>query len=200
MLLIPRIFHRIWLGPRKMPAEFAAWGESWAHCNPGWEMKLWTDSNLPALRNRYVYDQTRGYAYRSDILRLELIHTFGGVYIDTDFECFRCIEPLLEDRKYVLFEGSSMRVPNAAFGAVPRHPLIEMLLDGVQQSWYRGNRGEELAGPIYFRRKLARHTDISYLPRVLFFPGVRISPAARRELKLERPEMYAAHYRTSLGR
>ena len=57
---IPRIIHRIWVGPEELPAEFAAFGEQWADMHPGWEHRLWTEDNLPGdVRRSEVLDRNR---------------------------------------------------------------------------------------------------------------------------------------------
>ena len=107
MLRIPRVFHQIWVGPEPLPEEFVAYQRTWLTYNPGWKLQLWTEENLPPdLERREVYEKLRVPAERADILRVELLWRFGGVYIDTDFECLRPIEGLLHevelDRKSVV--------------------------------------------------------------------------------------------------
>jgi mannosyltransferase OCH1-like enzyme len=34
--------------------------------------------------------------FKSDILRYEVLHKLGGVYVDFDFLCLKNIEPLLQ--------------------------------------------------------------------------------------------------------
>ena len=54
-------------------------------------------TSLPGdLRRPEAAERLRAPAERSDILRLELLWREGGVYVDTDFECLRSIEPLLD--------------------------------------------------------------------------------------------------------
>ena len=63
-----RIFHRIWLGSKPLPAEFAAFGETWAAHHPGWEMRLWTDANLPPLINQQAFDRAPTFAAEPESL------------------------------------------------------------------------------------------------------------------------------------
>ncbi|NYK77369.1 hypothetical protein GPW07_24425, partial [Salmonella enterica subsp. enterica serovar Typhimurium] len=80
-----------------MPDEFARYGESWRRHHPSWEVRLWTDENLPDdLVRKEAYERLRKPAERSDIIRLEVVLRYGGVYVDTDIECLRSIEPLIE--------------------------------------------------------------------------------------------------------
>ncbi len=51
-------------------------------------MRLWTDANLAELdiasRER---ERARTFAELSNLVRYEVLHRFGGVYVDTDVEC-----------------------------------------------------------------------------------------------------------------
>ena len=48
---IPRILHRVWLGPRPPDDTYLA---SWrTHC-PGWEIKTWRDADLADVELPYV--------------------------------------------------------------------------------------------------------------------------------------------------
>ena len=95
--MIPRVFHQIWVGPDPVLSGFDEWRESWARNHPGWELRLWTDDNLPAgLRNPVVYERERHPVERADILRLELVYRFGGVYLDADLECRKPIDSLIK--------------------------------------------------------------------------------------------------------
>ena len=149
-ILIPRIFHTIWLGRKPLPDHLQAWGESWLHHHPGWEHRHWTDNNLPSLRNAQQFADATSMAQKADILRYEVVAQFGGVYIDTDFECFANIEPLLEGVRAFTGLEQPARPAIGILGSVPEHPLFEKVLEMIPQRWpYRGNILWE-TGPSFF--------------------------------------------------
>ena len=39
------------------------------------------------MKNKKAFLSAHNYGMKSDILRYEILHTYGGVYIDTDYEC-----------------------------------------------------------------------------------------------------------------
>ncbi len=94
-LRIPRLFHRVWVGPEEMPALFARFGATRLEHHPRWEMRLWTDADLPALGLDGFAGRTRTLSELLNLMRYEILARHGGVYVDTDFECLRSIEPLL---------------------------------------------------------------------------------------------------------
>ena len=130
-MLIPRIFHQIWVGPDPFPEEYGRYQQSWLDRHPGWELRFWTEDNLPGgLRRPEAADRLRAPAERADILRLELLWRLGGVYADTDFECLRSIEPLIEDAELLHLAGASRAsVNNALMGSVPGTRLLDEALD-----------------------------------------------------------------------
>jgi mannosyltransferase OCH1-like enzyme len=132
--VIPRIFHRVWVGSNPIPDEFAAYGEGWERLHPDWEMREWTEDNLPELLRPEGADPRRDPTERSDLLRYELVRRFGGVYLDMDFECLKPIDELIDGIDF--FVGNIVseqlggeivrqRVGSAIIGAVPGHPILE---------------------------------------------------------------------------
>ena len=121
--MIPKVFHQIWLGDEPFP--YGRERETWQRHHPDWEHRLWTEADVPGdLELREAANRLRQPAERADILRLELLHRHGGVYLDADFECLKPIDQLLEGVTCCLGLLDSGRVSNAVIGAVPGHPLL----------------------------------------------------------------------------
>tara|TARA_Y100001933_G_C18935103_1_gene537030 strand:- start:786 stop:1331 length:546 start_codon:yes stop_codon:yes gene_type:complete len=43
------------------------------------------------MKNRHLYESINNIGFRSDIARYEILYNYGGLYIDTDFECINKI-------------------------------------------------------------------------------------------------------------
>lgn len=129
MLRIPKIFHRIWVGEKPMPDEFVEFGRSWRELHPGWVMIEWNrPEQLQPLVNASHIGEARNAAQLSDVLRYEVLHRFGGVYLDTDFICQKNIEPLLQDADFV-GAGEKPDMVSAGFiAAVPSQVVIKAAL------------------------------------------------------------------------
>ena len=91
-------------------------------------------------------------AERADILRLELLHRHGGVYLDADFECLKPIDPLLDGVSCFLGLLDSGRVSNAVIGAVPGHPLLAQAMAEVRPRTTYGPVDREGTGPLLLER------------------------------------------------
>ncbi len=86
-LAIPKTLHMVWIGP-PIPAKYAANVQDFIGHNPEWTVNLWHNGNVPPvidrMRNRDLFLAEPNVAAKVDLLRYELIHQFGGVYLDAD--------------------------------------------------------------------------------------------------------------------
>jgi len=188
MSTIPRVVHQVWLGADP-PAQVKEWMSSWRDI-PGWSYRLWTQDNLPRLRNQALYDAAdtfavpgRGHQVRSDLVRWELLHDHGGVYVDADFELLGDPERLLVGDCFAGWEvepdaaGNGGWVNMALAGAVPGHPFLQDLIGeaAVNVARYAGQPGitssTSLTGPRYLTGIWRRHADDVYVhPQRLLYP------------------------------
>ena len=110
-MLIPKIIHYIWLGNKPMHPLMIQWRLKWASLHPTWKVKVWHEvGGLPntqlACEDEILECRHPGYlrkcptlAKRSDVWRYDLLEQQGGIYLDTDFEPLKCIEPLVNELK-----------------------------------------------------------------------------------------------------
>jgi len=180
--VIPQTFHRIWLGGPE-PEWSAAFALTWAAHHPDWELKQWGEAEVEELFplvNQRLYDEAERLAprnvgqLRSDILRLEILARFGGVYVDADFECRRPIDSLLVDVECFAAWVDNDWINNAIMGAVPEHPFIMRLVAGLRRSAKRHIRFRPnvMTGPQYLTRafKIAPDSTVKLFEPKLFYP------------------------------
>jgi len=168
---IPRVFHQIWLGPEPLPRAYEGYRRSWTKHHPGWELRVWTEANLPDdLERKEIYELLRRPAERSDMLRLELLHRHGGVYLDADFECRRSLEPLLEGVSFFCAYIDPGRVNNALIGSVAGHPLLERGIRELRPRTTFGPVDKEGTGPLFFNRLVAGEPGATIFDAELFYP------------------------------
>ena len=169
--MIPHVFHQIWLGPDPLPREYAAYQGTWQRRHPGWELRLWTEENLPDdLERKEIYELLRRPAERSDMLRLELLHRHGGVYVDADFECRRSIEALVDGVDFFCAYIDPGRVNNALIGSVPGHGLLERGIHELRPRTTFGPVDKEGTGPLFFNRLVSGDPGVTIFAEELFYP------------------------------
>jgi len=170
--VIPHILHQIWLGEAEFP--YAGERETWLRHHPDWEHRLWTEAELPDdLQLAEAANLLRQPAERADILRLELLHRQGGVYVDADFECLKPIDPVLDGATCILGLLDSGRVSNAVIGCVPGHPLLARAMAEVRPRATYGPVDREGTGPLLIERLRQAFDDVTLLPPNAFYATER---------------------------
>jgi Glycosyltransferase sugar-binding region containing DXD motif len=189
---IPRTIHRVWLGEAPMPAEHERFGETFARRHPGWEMRLWTDDDLPALGIGAVErERSRSRSELSDLMRYEVLHRFGGVYVDTDFECRRPLTPLLRGIDAFAALELPGRVGNAVLGAIPGHPAFARAARLARRTLGTGANSTDANGPYFLSLILEQEPNTAIFGARLFYPYLWTEPERRGEAF---PDAYAVHH------
>ena len=195
--MIPKVFHWVWIGDEALPEKDLAWMGSWLRYHAGWNGVVWAEypekvwpvvaswprwsvQPLPPLVNQKFYDEIERWvtgravlASRSDIVRYEVIARHGGIYLDTDVECFAPIEGVLENVRLFVADEWGPASGNYLFGGVPNHPA---LWTTVRELGPHLNAHEEglnacvATGPPYLNSRLQGHPDCVVFPHMLFNP------------------------------
>jgi hypothetical protein len=188
---IPRVIHRIWLGDAALPADAVQFAEGWQRRHPDWESRWWGDEDLARLVPADAIDRARSHSERSNLLRYEILRRHGGIYVDTDVECLRSIDPLLDGASaFAAWEGPES-VGTAIFGAVPGHPLFEDAAREALPNAGRGVNSPEATGPRFFSLVVADHPNVRLFESRLFYP-YRWDELHRRGETF--PDAYAVHH------
>jgi UDP:flavonoid glycosyltransferase YjiC (YdhE family)/glycosyltransferase involved in cell wall biosynthesis len=188
---IPRILHQTWRDAEP-PAALAALRRTWQAHHPGWTFHLWTDpDNRELIRRHYPwflpwYDGYPESIMRADAARYFILHHYGGVYADLDFECLRPMETLLEGRSLVLgleppahldrlqarLQGLRRIVGNAWIASAPRHAFWPHVFQRLAA--FRDCPGPlHATGPFFLTRACDTFPDpgaIHLLPAELLYP------------------------------
>ena len=193
-MMIPRVFHFIWLGPRDLPESQRRCVESWRRHHPGWEVRIWRDEDVPRLRNQEEFDRALSMAGKADVLRVEVLHDHGGVYLDTDMECLRPIDELLAGCDgFLARTHPSGRIGNTVFGAVPGHEFTRRLIDLVPR-WFHP-RQPHRTGPTLYTKVGKGCATMRVFEQTDLLPALD-----RRPARLRRPARVSRLLRGPLGR
>ena len=166
--VIPRQFHRIWVGDAPLPDQFVEYGKTWLAHHPGWKMRTWTDDSLPSSVRPEALDRRRHPNERANILKYELLRLYGGVYIDMDFECLRSIEELIEGLDFFVAESRPGEVKSAIIGSVPGHPILERAVREVRPRADFGH-DKHSAGVLFFDALVRQFPEAHRFPPGYFY-------------------------------
>lgn len=160
---------------------------------------MWSAHNMPCLSNQSAFNTARSPADASNVLRYELLLTFGGVYIDTDFFCQKPLDSLIDDEEAFVAEQPDGTINNAIMGAVPGHSflrsLVDRLPDHIDTLPVRA-RSTVRSGPFYLTEVLKAHSNVTVFPPSLFYPYNWNERWRRNE---PFPNAYAVHHWTLSG-
>ena len=120
---IPKIIHRIWIGPRPFPEKYKACVESCKKLHPDWQFILWTNKDIENILNinpkyKWLFNEYKNkkvvYQAQKDVLEYLILHKYGGIYLDADIYCFKNMNDLVH--KYKFFAGIE---PPSRWGKIP---------------------------------------------------------------------------------
>lgn len=166
--VIPRILHRT------VPAETSDQVEQWwtelKALHPGWEFRTHRDPLDPAdwPLTGDLWGRCANGAQKAGLIRLEALVTHGGVYVDSDCEPHRSLEPLLHVPAFAAWEDRQC-VPDAVMGATAHHPAFEVMLEKAR-AVIQGGGDAWHSGPGVSTETLPGRPDVLLLPPGAFYP------------------------------
>jgi mannosyltransferase OCH1-like enzyme len=117
------------------------WWQSFVDLHPDWQLNTWRDPLDPEQwpETGDLWDRCQNGAQKAGLIRLEALWTHGGIYVDSDMECYRPLDPLLGNDCFVAAWEDAKTIPDAFCAAPPRHPVTAELLDAARRSVERGD-------------------------------------------------------------
>lgn len=106
----------------------------------------------------------------SDLLRLDLLYQWGGVYVDSDLRLLKPLDDLINKFDFFIASEDGRSPSNALIGARTAHPAIRSLIEELllnEPDW--SLPPNETTGPVLFARALKCNKDITMLPRETFY-------------------------------
>ncbi len=104
---IPKIIHYCWFGGKPKPKLAEKCLQSWKKFCPDYQILEWNEDNFDIstapLYVRQAYEAGR-WAFVTDYVRLRGLTELGGIYMDTDVEVIRPLDPFLEQKAFAGFE------------------------------------------------------------------------------------------------
>lgn len=150
--MIPKIIHRT-VPKKNTPFMDSCWKSVLRHTS-GWEHMTHYDEDKYEYIGDYLDKCNKG-AFRADLIRLEVLYRFGGIYLDSDVKLFKNLEPLLINKMFIPLENNNY-VMNAIIGAEPGNKhiynmiqmSIQLIEDGLLDK-YNGIFNDDKEGREY---------------------------------------------------
>ena len=105
--MIPKKIHYCWFGKNKMPLRLQNCIKTWRLAMPEYEIREWNDDDLKEIPlNKFVKEayECKRWAFVSDYIRLFILYTEGGIYLDTDVVVFKSLDDMLDNNFFSAIE------------------------------------------------------------------------------------------------
>lgn len=166
--------------------------------HPDWETVTYRDPIDPDLFpiTSPLWNRCQNGAQLAGLVRLEALLD-GGIYIDSDVELYRRLDPLTACSAFAAWEDPNT-VPDAVLGAEPGHAAIRACLALALEriltdstDWRTGN-GAWSTGPGVTTTILPGRADVLLLPPGAFYP-VHYSEKDRLDAYVPEPWCFGMH-------
>lgn len=179
--MIPKIIHQIWIGPKPAPTKFM---DTWKEKNPEFTYIRWNENEIKTrfinFRCQNKINEIEELCGKADIIRLEILYNYGGIYIDADSICIQPLDDLLlKTKAFASYEHEEIRkglISNGTIGFPPKHPLLKKALDWIENNEVSIEKTKKRAwmtvGPTLLTNlyNTGNFKDVTIFPSYFFLP------------------------------
>ena len=147
--MIENNIHQIWVGTARIPIHIKDYMDKVKEYHKDFNYYLWDNDNLPELPEnlKKIYDSYKEPAIKADLIRLYVVHKFGGIYLDADFKTIdgfhSSIIPYKEYDGFIVYNDSykMSALANSIFGFNKNNELLKHMIDNIvhQNQWIGPN-------------------------------------------------------------
>ena len=178
---IPKIIHQIWIGNKPMPINLM---NTWKEKHPDFEYICWTEEEILKREMNFMclnkINEIEEFAGKADIMRMEILYKYGGIYIDADSICIEPFDDIIMSRQaFVSYENEIKRnglISNGTIGFYPKHKLcydvINWIYNNEVSQKKTGKRAWQVVGPLLLTKLInqIKYDDVTIFPSYFFLP------------------------------
>lgn len=141
-IMIPKKIHYCWFGGNPLPELAQKCIASWKKYCPDYEIIEWNESNFNFSECAYAREayEAKKWAFVSDYVRLKVLYENGGIYMDTDVEVIKPLEPLLQYEAVSGFE-TEVQIPTGLIACREGASIIGELLKEYDNIHFKKDDG-----------------------------------------------------------
>ena len=150
--MIPKIIHYCWLSGDKLPSMFKKNLDGWRKKIPDFEFILWDmkrveSENLECLEWIKEAFSVKRYAWAADVVRLNALYKYGGIYMDLDVELVKPFDNILHS-DYLLGYEYGGTIEAGIMGTSPGLKWIKTCLDSYHGKHFILENGKHDVNPL----------------------------------------------------
>jgi FkbM family methyltransferase len=155
--------------------------ETTKRLHPDWQIMIWQDPVASeGFRLAKYWEHAKSGAQVADMIRLETVLKYGGVYLDSDVVMHRPLDELVAAYDFFTCSEDGNVLSTGAFGATAGHPALIKVIDELDNHPPDWSLPPNITtGPCLFSRMLKWDKDMTALPRETFYPynwNEKVSP------------------------
>lgn len=158
----------------------------WRDLHPEYDYILWDNEKVKELfplKNQHLYNQydnenSNVWNGRANLLRLEILKKYGGIYIDADCIPNRKLDDYLLDNKFFIAYANEEARPgilnNAVLGSVTNYKLLDELINKLHTYKRLKQPSHIFSGPTFISKHIFGNEydkEISIYPSYYFYPN-----------------------------
>lgn len=127
--MIPKIIHQIWIGNKPAPIKLM---NTWKEKHPDFDYIFWNEEEISKrgmiFECQKRIDEMEELCGKTDIMRLEILNKYGGIYIDADSHCINPISNTLLQKSFAIYENENIRpglIANGIMGFTINNDLLK---------------------------------------------------------------------------
>jgi mannosyltransferase OCH1-like enzyme len=131
--MIPKIIHYCWFGKQRKSALILSCIQSWKIFLSDYEIIEWHEGNTD-LTHHFVSEayKLKKWAFVSDFIRLDVLHRFGGIYLDTDMMLLKSLNELLINKCFFGSEEYNL-ISAGIIGCEKNDTFIKLCLENYSE-------------------------------------------------------------------
>lgn len=178
-----KTLHYCWFGNNPKSDIIQKCQESWRKYCPDYEIIEWNESNFDINCCDYVREayQAKRWAFVSDYCRFHVLHTYGGIYLDTDVELIKSLDGLPDT--FAGFEDAATVASGLIRGALPGDEICKKMLESYQSDHFLLANGTHNTKTVCMRETslfkeygLQTNGQKQYVAQTEIFPAEYFSP------------------------
>ena len=142
---IPKIIHYCWFGKKPKPKLAEKCLQSWKKFCPDYEIIEWNEDNFDVSAAPAYVQQAyaaKRWAFVTDYVRLQAMLQLGGIYMDTDVEIIKPLDPYLHHKGFAGFENPGA-IQTGLLACEKDFPLFQEFISYYDTANYLREDGSE---------------------------------------------------------
>ena len=161
--------------------------------HPSWEIKIWQDpiQEEDGFLLEHYWPKANSGAQLADLVRLDVLHKYGGVYVDSDLRLLKPLDSLVESFDFFIASEDGQCLTNALIGARKESQIIRFLIDILRNHEPDWTLPPNITtGPEFFSQHLKWKAEVTVLPREFSILTIGITSVQKQYIDVLTASIY----------